>query len=189
MKESFDRDDELGEFNRHHTPMSIAKYMMTHGKSVGKLYKTHGELWDVSDELLQTGLMQLAVKQLDVIIEKLHERPAACPLRQHAQFMKNDWPDIVKAVKENDRQRDRVTELVNGYRLSSSSLRDNWCFRDVHDASRIYRERGAWKDINLLRQRTKLLKRVKSIDDLGLLQGVGKVTVAKIRKHVEDQSR
>ena len=70
-----ERDTEIPTDNRHKTPREIAQYLHDLDLRIGKKYKTYGDLWSVPDGTLQIGLLHLILDSLEVIQDKLSDKP------------------------------------------------------------------------------------------------------------------
>ena len=165
------RDTPIPCYAQHKPPRLVAQFMRTVGEDVGKIYRTHGAVWD-DDENRKIGLLELIIDQLEHL-----GQPKVNKLHRHSIFMQKHYDECVDLLKQRDAHLRRIRQLMGGVEVHSPDLND-WA--DIHFLSEKFCE-GSWYAIERLRRVVRKLKTVKTVDDLRKLDRVGKVTLSKIK--------
>ena len=177
------RDDRI---DCHLTPENKARLLLGYSKRiadtivestdrVGKLCPTYGDLWNTDRNELVQGLLTVIATDLRRLISHSHT-PDQTPLEQHRDWMLWERKDAI---------RDRATfrkELKRIFRFADFSMfgdLDVFCSPPL--GSLDYRRNNHSNEHQFI-QNVRALKKVKCLDDLITLPGIGKGTLEKIRQ-------
>lgn len=169
-----DRDEKFEGWQRHKTPRDVARYMRSGGAGIGRNYETHGNVWDVDNDILQTGLLHLILDELEKVSKQLDQED---PMDEHRRWLNNYRQDVIKLNNQHKQERDRLFKMFGPNVFLGSDVRNNF---DMHRSSRLYRMNSVRhsREYNDLVAKIKRMKSVKKPKDAINLCGVGKKSVA-----------
>jgi hypothetical protein len=168
-----ERDDKLPWWQRLMSAKAVAQYMRNEGRDIGSEYSTHGDVWDEKDEVVQTGLMHLILDQLQRLNANKDEW-----YDQHRRWLRDHYDEAQRLVMEHAQHKSRLVALCGAEVYRSSDLRSN----SIHwMAETYYRGWSEYKELrDLVKERVDSMKKVRKVEDVGILYGIGKKTAAKI---------
>ena len=164
------RNRTLYDFEKHKTPRDVAEYFRYEGRKIGKEYATHGDVWDVKDSVVQTGLLHL-------ILDELKKTPTD-PLDNHDVWVRKEGIKCLKLIKTHERESSRLIKMFGTKNLGHDLVNRS----DIHYLSKLFRsDRPVYhKRIMFLKEKIARLKSVKKPDDVINLEGIGKKTTQKL---------
>lgn len=151
--------------------------MRNEGFGVGRKYKTYGELWDVEPEILQTGLLHLILDQLEKTpINKDLE------IETHSKWLQREYPRVSALICKHQKECQRIEKFCR-LELLGRDVKDV----DPNRFSLTYRQSWSdhWKLLTKLMAKVDRLKKVKSLEDLAELAGIGMTAAKKIKTKME----
>lgn len=174
-------EDKLEDYEQHKTPKQVAQYMRTIGRGVGRKYTTHGSVWNVSDQVLQIGLLHLLLDELELLNNKAKKE--AVNDRKRQRWLR-DWHPKVTSLLANIKQQEKRLSEMFGTNFPRPCY---WSRLDIHDFSEYFHEDFDWfsKCLKMQESRLARLKSVKKPEDVINLHGIGKKTAEKLIKGIK----
>lgn len=152
---------------------------------IGLTYKTHGDVWDVSNETRIVGMLELIYDKL----KKAESNIDSERLEAHAMYLKWRFKYDKALLRDVKRNVNRIVKMCGGENILKRS--QLWAYRrSIHDlASRYVDERcnsysrmQTHDDLRCdVMGENEILKGIKTIDDLQSLNGIGKKTIARLK--------
>jgi hypothetical protein len=146
------------------------------------------------DHRVQVSLLSAILFQLRDIKTVIQKPPLSDSdlLQRHSIYMRAWYNDDSRLVKRGLAQSKRVLSLCHNHTLPA--LCEAYRFDDntIHFLARLHNETSGHDYIeyrNKLSASVSVLKRVKTLDDLHWLYGVGEVTIRKIKRFVSHADR
>jgi len=169
-------DTPIPEYSQHFSPRDIAKYFHNEGADVGRKYKTHGEIWSAPIEHRKIGLLHLILEEL----QRLNKDDDGW-ITAHREWLTNWQPWIVKLHKKRDFHINRIDKMM-GVNVKSDDMCRGYFWTSLPWLGETFiRNRSRHKEwLGRLEQQVKRLASVKKPEHIIKLQGIGKVTAAKI---------
>jgi len=176
-----ERNEKLYEWEKHKTPKGVAEYMRDQGRTVGRKYETHGDVWQANDAIVQTGLLHLILDKL----EQMQER--SDPMEGHQEWLEHWHGRVTKAVAEHEKQKARLLVMFGADANLGADLRN---YFDVHRSSRLYR-RDSTNHLQAFERLEEKIKRMRSVrkpEDVENLEGIGEKKALKILQKMQTKS-
>lgn len=196
MENNINRDEKLPEWQQHKAPVDVAKYFRKPGQKVGRIYKTHGAVWDSGDAIQQTGLLHLILDELELLGKQAHkarnQQEGHDALEAHRIWLKHFHDDAVRYLVANEKQIRRISRFCDPkfWRCSLEAGSDiHTLIRSFH---RHYRREPVWygwDGVRLLVNQVRQLKTIRNISDLGNLKNIGRQKAARIQKKMEEMKQ
>ena len=183
-------------FEEHMTPQKLARYFHAGvGEDVGRVYTTHGSMWEVPDSLIARGLLHLVVSELGQIRKSVTTSEPSCDdhLAAHRAWLNYGFhAEAINAIDCHEAECARIDSfcdlsLIIGGDTSRPSLEVLAAeFREYHVngdwrarkyCGRYFRHVG----LRELKKKIERLRRCRSLDDLDALYGIGEKKADKIR--------
>lgn len=181
-----ERDGKLEEWEKHKTPKGVAEYMRDEGRSVGRKYETHGDVWQASDATVQTGLLHLILDKLELDkLEQMQKR--ADPMEGHREWLEHWHPRVTKAIAEHEKHRKRLVAMFGEEAKLGADMRN---YFDIHRSSRLYRRDTAehYRAFERLELKLKRMRSVRKPEDVSNLDGIGQKKALQILQKMQAKS-
>jgi len=174
----------IHEYYQHKSPEDVAEFMLDEGKRVGRKYATEAAVWAASESVEVVGLLRLIVRELrskEVVVS------ASDRLEAHGQWYQNWYEHNARLVASWQRQKKRIQSTITDDETVFAHLGEpslQW-FAERYVRDRTVGESAHrvnfWKRVGVVEDEVSLMKKIKCIDDLQLISGIGKKTVAKLK--------
>ena len=183
-----DRSTPIGWRERIRTPKEVAQYFRTRGSTVGRDYKTYGDIWDIKPDVVQVGLLHLILDTL----EEIHT-PKLSPLEIHRIWLNHVRGEAERTLACHKKECDRISKFCDlKLLLDDANLSLFACIEYLRESHKRMAEKGqkyALHEIKEIRERTERLKLVQTLDDLEQLHGIGKKKADTIRAKMAKKSK
>lgn len=175
-----ERDEPL---NRHLSAADLAEYFHTECPSLGRTYKTHGEVWACNKDERLIGLLHLILTEMRKHRESINDVDSE--LQAHRSWLTIGKPKVDRVNAKHERQCSRIARMLG------CSVDVLFAMRNTDFGNRISENLAMWwfgrknndmylRTIRDTESSVKRLKLVRTAKDLIKLKGVGRKGVQKL---------
>ena len=165
----------------HLSEENIARLMLDYYPDVGR-HLDRKQVWNAKPETMAVGLLRLLVRELRATRELLERQDEQAKheerMERHREWLvcyRDEYRDLHKTFH---RHVDRIVQLSGWKWPLPSGMR-------AYGYNYVPQEDYGYSAVSFLRDRLEVLKQVKSIDDMLLIEGIGKVRVQKLKEQAK----